>query len=447
MIEFFIKNNEKNLKISVIGLVLELEKLFQLLDIEVITSTKSYYPEIASFFTNKELQKINDLYYTIEKNQIHHSFLEKYVNKKENNLENKFRFAETFAGCGGLSLGLENAGFNLTFVNEIEPTYCETFYFNHKLPIEQYLIDDINKLVENFDNYSLYLNDLDLVTGGPPCQGFSMANRQRVIDDPRNQLYKAYLQFLERIKPKFFLMENVKGMSNKIDEILSDFHYYLGDDYDIAYGLFNAKDFGVPQNRERFFIIGNNIGVKSSEIFDAINQEKCRKFVLKDALEGLPVLKPKNIRNNNDLENEDFGFIMRLNDKINATDFETFINNNEKNPFVFNHKNRFNNERDIEIYRRLPQGANSLHDSIKDIMPYSSRNHMFKDKFFKLDEEQPCKTITSHMKFDCNMYIHPTQSRGLSPREAARIQTFPDSFFLRGSQNKWFAQVPTVYHA
>ena len=122
-------------------------------------------------------------------------------------------------------------------------------------------------------------------------------------------------------------------------------------------------------------------------------------------------------------------------------DFLDFINGNEKAEFVFNHKNRFNNERDIEIFRRLPQGANSLHESIKDIMPYTSRNHMFKDKYFKLDEMQPCKTITSHMKFDCNMYIHPTQSRGLSSREAARVQTFPDTFFIRGSQNIWYAQI------
>ena len=101
----------------------------------------------------------------------------------------------------------------------------------------------------------------------------------------------------------------------------------------------------------------------------------------------------------------------------------------------------YNNERDIEIYRRLPQGANSLHESIADIMPYSRRNDIFKDKYFKLDETQICKTITSHMKFDCNMYIHPWEARGLSPREAARIQTFPDDYILTGAQNLWYAQV------
>ena len=81
--------------------------------------------------------------------------------------------------------------------------------------------------------------------GGPPCQGFSMANRQRIIDDPRNQLYKAYLTFLKTIRPKFFIMENVKGMMNKIDEILKNFSEYLGSEYNMDYALLNAKDFGV----------------------------------------------------------------------------------------------------------------------------------------------------------------------------------------------------------
>jgi DNA (cytosine-5)-methyltransferase 1 len=95
----------------------------------------------------------------------------------------------------------------------------------------------------------------------------------------------------------------------------------------------------------------------------------------------------------------------------------------------------------VEIFSRLPQGANSLHPSIADIMPYSNRNHMFKDKYFTLNEREVSKTITSHMKFDCNMYIHPFESRGISPREAARIQTFPDDYVFMGANNIWYAQI------
>ena len=86
-------------------------------------------------------------------------------------------------------------------------------------------------------------------------------------------------------------------------------------------------------------------------------------------------------------------------------------------------------------------GNNSADPKIADIMPYKRREKIFKDKYFKLEPNKPCKTITAHMKFDCNMYIHPSQARGLTPREAARIQSFPDDYFFRGSYTKTYMQV------
>lgn len=108
------------------------------------------------------------------------------------------------------------------------------------------------------------------------------------------------------------------------------------------------------------------------------------------------------------------------------TAFKNYKNNayleriNPKNipTFLYNHKARYNNDRDIEIFSRLHQGDKSDDPKIADIMPYTTRNDIFKDKYYKLIYAQPCKTITAHMKFDCNMYIHPTQARGLTPREA-----------------------------
>jgi DNA (cytosine-5)-methyltransferase 1 len=353
----------------------------------------------------------------------------------------KKKLIDLFAGCGGLSLGMEQAGFEPIFVNEINPTFCETYKFNHNLSDDSFFIGDINELNKNLDNYAEKFNDVDLVCGGPPCQGFSMANRQRIIDDPRNNLYKAFLLFLSRVKPKFFVMENVKGMSKKIEEILDDFRHYLGDDYKISHSLLNANDFGVPQNRERFFIIGNRLGVDVEQIFEDIKNDKPNKvFVLKDAIKDLPKLKPNRIKNNSSIENNDCGFV-EIDYNYEVTPFYSFINSNRKITKLYNHKNRYNNDRDIKIFGLLPQGANSLHPSISDIMPYKSRNHIFKDKYFKLSENEFCKTITSHMKFDCNMYIHPTEPRGLTPREAARIQTFPDDYVFKGSQNGWFAQI------
>ena len=350
-----------------------------------------------------------------------------------------YKIVDLFAGCGGLSCGLEQAGFTPWFVNEIVETFCNTYKKNHNLDDSHYFVGDINDLNENLDDYKEYLEDITLVCGGPPCQGFSMANRQRILDDPRNQLYKAYLYFLSQVRPKFFIMENVKGMSKKIGEIKDDFTKYLGEEYQFDYRLLKAQDFGVPQNRERFIMIGNRVGVNPNDIFEEIFKQGRSPFVLKDALEGLPHLESRKRIGKNE-ENERSGFTVRQ-FVYPETEFYHFINGYRHIDKLYNHKNRYNNPRDIEIYRRLPQGANSLHDSIADIMPYSRRNGIFKDKYYKLDETQICKTITSHMKFDCNMYIHPWEARGLSPREAARIQTFPDDYVLTGAQNLWYAQV------
>ena len=441
MINYYLKYNKKNLKSNIQKLILELERIFKLEGIKIENTNSENYPEVKQVISSVEYRNLCNLIFTARKNIKKIPILNKYF-KPAVKIENyKYKFADLFAGCGGLSLGLENAGFNCVFVNEIDEVFAETHYFNNQIPLDNYYVGDINKLVSEIALIKDKVSDLDLVCGGPPCQGFSEANRQRVIDDPRNNLYKAYLQFLKASKPKFFIMENVVGMAKKIDEIIDNFNLYLNSEYDIHYSILNAHDFGAPQSRKRFFIIGNRVGVNTKQIFKDIKKEAgINNFVLRDALENLPKLQPKYIRNNNDLENKEFGFSITK-QMTKRTKYLDFINNLKSFDYVLNHKNRYNNDRDIEIFTKLPQGANSLHPSIKNIMPYASRNHMFKDKYFKLDETKTCKTITSHMKFDCNMYIHPNQSRGLSPREAARVQTFPDDYFLRGSQNNWFAQV------
>ena len=351
---------------------------------------------------------------------------------------------DLFAGCGGLSLGLEQSGFNTIFFNEIMPVYASTYLRNRHIPEGHYFIGDINALNEHLDDYrhiwELEDDGVDLVCGGPPCQGFSMANRQRVIDDPRNNLYKAFLTFLRAVRPKFFIMENVKGMAQRIAEIKDNFREYMGDEYSFDYRILKAQDYGVPQNRERLIFIGNRMGIDPADIFSKIESRKRKSFVLRDALEGLPHLEARPEKNKGELEDIRYGLTER-DFSYPQTEFYRFLNGDKVITKLYNHKNRYNNPRDIEIFRRLPQGANSLHESIADIMPYGRRNDIFKDKYFKLKEDEVCKTITSHMKFDCNMYIHPWEARGLSPREAARIQTFPDDYIICGAQNSWYAQV------
>lgn len=443
MIDYYHKNFNKSYKQKILGLTQDLERLFLLEGISKIKAPKSIIDDKYRNGLEDDIWgNLNDLYYTLDVSSHNLSkTIKKFKIKSESNDTKRFRFIDTFAGCGGLSLGLSNAGFNPVLVNEIEPKFLETYYFNHSLSLESYFCGDIKDLVEGQLLEENRFKDLDLLVGGPPCQGFSMANRQRILDDPRNELYKQFLKLLARTRPKFFVMENVRGMMNKVDEIIDNFQTTLGDGYSIRMILLNARNYGVPQNRERVFVIGTRLQyVDINELIDRIitHEPSTEQFVLKDALEGLPALQPKTDKNKGGLENDKIGYKFTQYN-VFENEFLKFIGG--KAEYLANHTNRYNNERDVEIFDRLPQGANSLHPSISDIMPYSSRNHMFKDKYFKLNEREVSKTITSHMKFDCNMYIHPTQPRGLSPREAARIQTFPDDYVFMGANNIWYAQI------
>ena len=189
-------------------------------------------------------------------------------------MSKKYNIIDLFCGCGGLSLGLEQAGFSVSFASDIDPVCTYTYTQNREIRDDQMFVGDISDLNANFEKYKDEFVEIDLVCGGPPCQGFSMANRQRLIDDPRNYLYKEYLAFLQKVKPKFFVMENVKGMLNKIDEILEDMKNVLGEEYSISFAVFNARNFGVPQNRERLIMIGNRIGVDSKKIIESIKYYK-----------------------------------------------------------------------------------------------------------------------------------------------------------------------------
>ena len=309
---------------------------------------------------------------------------------------------------------------------------------NPQIDTQNIICDDIKNVLNIFEKY---FGKIDLILGGPPCQGFSMANRQRLIDDPRNKLYKYYIEAIKIIKPKFFVMENVKGMLSHINEIKEDFKNI---DYNVTYRLLNAKYFGVPQNRERLIFIGSYTNINPEDIFDELMKisDTCESTVLKDALEYLKPLSASQIKNSTEIDSEIFGKKIDLNPNfLNENNYINLINNNNSYYYTLNHKARYNNDRDIEIFSRLSEGENSTSEKIADIMPYSNRNEIFKDKYFKLESSKVCKTITAHMKFDCNMYIHPFQARGLTPREAARIQSYPDDYFFKGSYTKTYMQI------
>ena len=348
--------------------------------------------------------------------------------------------ADFFCGAGGLSLGFYRSGYKISLANDIQECCIDTISFNHpEVPEKYFIADDIENVIDNINQLSRYPK-IDVVVGGPPCQGFSMANRQRLIDDPRNHLYKSFVRAISEIKPQFFVMENVRGILKVKNQIFENFEE-LG--YSVEARLLNAKEFGVPQNRERVIFIGNRIGIDNNILFEEIYSiaNGVEKSVLADALAGLRKLQAKTIPNSTEDEDDVSGHTFEINSHEGNTSYVQRINEGKIVPLVFNHKARYNNERDIEIYRRLEQGDDSSNPKIADIMPYKRREKIFKDKYYKLEENKVCKTITAHMKFDCNMYIHPTQARGLTPREAARIQSYPDDYFFRGSYTKTYMQV------
>lgn len=363
-----------------------------------------------------------------------------YIKKRRNAVrDDSLKMIDLFCGAGGLSLGFSQEGFVAALANDIEDCCVDTYAHNHpEISRSQIVKGDINNMIKNLDSYIKSMS-VSIIVGGPPCQGFSMANRQRLIDDPRNHLYRSYVEVVKKVQPPFFVMENVKGMMSVAKQVIEDFER-IG--YSVSARVLNAKDFGVPQNRERLIYIGNRIGIKNDTIFEEImaSAESIGAYVLQDALYGLRPLAASRVKNATDQSSSASGGKITLGTgKTNA--YIDLINQGRDNSIVFNHKARYNNDRDIEIYGRLTPGDRSDDPKIADIMPYARRNDIFKDKYFKLEPTKVCKTITAHMKFDCNMYIHPTQARGLTPREAARVQSFPDDYFFRGAYTKTYMQI------
>lgn len=445
MLEFYHKFYPNKFEKNVIELTKEIGKILQLEGVSIKnTDTICIDEKYKNELSFEVFQKINNIYFTLRNDKLEqHFLLQKYLPEtRKKPPTNKPFFGDFFAGAGGLSLGLSQAGFQPAFINDHDIDSIETYYFNHNLPLEHFFVGDIREFISNIDSFKKYLQNIKVVIGGPPCQGFSMANRQRLLDDPRNELYKDFLIILGNIKPDFFIMENVPGMRHKIKEIEKDIESYTGTDYRYTELRINAKDIGIPQHRDRFFLIGNRVGLNNSEIGVNIihNSYGNRKYKLKDAIEDLPQLNVNPKKNQTSYEDDECGYMIRK-WEYTKTPFISEINENKKFNYLFNHKSRFNQPRDIEIFQKLPQGGNSLHESIKDLMPYSNRNSIFQDKYYRLENEKISKTITAHMRIDCNSYIHPTQARGLSPREAARIQTFPDDYVFRGLPNDWYQQI------
>ena len=384
--------------------------------------------------------------------------LDKLYNSKRQEIQKKAKkkkdltLVDFFCGAGGLSLGFLQEGFQVKLANDIEDVCIQTYKYNHpELPTDRLIQGDIKQIVDHIEDY--IDEDIDIVVGGPPCQGFSEANRQRVIDDPRNKLYKYFVKAVEKIAPKFVVMENVKGMLKVAGQVVEDYgklRVRNGCTYHVAYKILNSQDFSVAQSRERLIYIAirsdvsEKLNITPADIFDRIvaDCQKNKVYLLADALKDIKPLEAPREKNMNEVDSDTTGKKIDVNAyEINNNSYLALINQGRTIPYVFNHKARYLSDVNYEIYKRLDPGDDATDEKIADIMPYAHRNHCFKDKYYKLIADRPCRTITAHLRMDCHSHIHPYQVRALTPREAARVQSFPDDYLFWGAYLKTYMQI------
>lgn len=316
---------------------------------------------------------------------------------------------DIFSGAGGLSVGAEMAGIKIDLAIEYDKNSADTFSENH--PNTPILIEDIRKV--KFEKK--YKNPF-IVFGGPPCQGFSASNlKTRNSENSNNTLFKEFIRTVKDLNPRWFLFENVEGITTfengRVIKQLEEEFRALG--YNTKFTVLTASDFGVPQNRNRFFMVGNRLGIDFE-----FPKKSHKKITVKDAIIDLPVL------NNGDS-------ILELPYKdILQSDYAKVLRGDSvssKQNFVSRNKDYV-----IERYKHIKQGEN-WKSIPKELMGnYKNSQNCHSGVYRRLDENKPSVVIANYRK---NMLIHPTENRGLSVREAARIQSFPDNFVFRGSIN------------
>lgn len=310
-----------------------------------------------------------------------------------------------------MSLGAAAAGIDVQVVVEADKWASATYEANH-LPKYGVFSEDIRKFTPiELEN----TNEPLVVFGGPPCQGFSTSNQKtRNATNQNNWLFSEFLRVVKHYMPEWVVFENVKGILETeggmfVDEIASSLSS-MG--YEVQYQLLSAADFGVPQNRARFFLVASLDGIQ----FSFPKPLSKSKVTVKQALSDLPAL--ENGASKCQLEYP----------RRSRSHYAQLLRNGSK--YVYNNLVTRNSPLIIERYKHIPQGGNW-----ENIPDHLMEN--YKDKFRchtgiykRLEENKPSVVIGNFRK---NMLIHPTENRGLSVREAARLQSFPDSFIFTGS--------------
>ncbi|NBL64372.1 DNA (cytosine-5-)-methyltransferase [Flavobacterium sp. NST-5] len=329
----------------------------------------------------------------------------------------RFNAIDIFSGAGGMSLGAIMAGIEIDIAVENNQSAANTFKANH--PETDVICDDIKKV-----NSTLLSTKKDYFAlfGGPPCQGFSISNtKTRNEDNSNNSLFNEFIRLVDELKPTWFVFENVEGIvsfgKGKVLSELRERFKELG--YKINDGVLLASDYGVPQKRNRFFMVGNMLDV------DFTFPEKHKKKVnIKQAISDLPSLQNGTLTDELPYKKggvSEYAKLMRENSKI-AT--QNYVSRNKD--YV------------IERYRYIGVGENWQSIPPELMTNYSNISNCHSGIYRRLHPEQPSVVIANYRK---NMLIHPFENRGLSVREAARIQSFPDDFVFKGTLSEQQQQI------
>ncbi len=327
----------------------------------------------------------------------------------------KYNIMDLFAGVGGLSYGFSKLPqFNIVAANEIENDISVAYKLNH--PDVEMLNCDINTLTKELLEKTLKGRKIDIVVGGPPCQSYSTLGKRQM--DDRANLFMQYKRVLNILQPKAFVFENVVGILSMdkgrlFKQIKSEFEE-LG--YKLKYQVLDAVNYGVPQHRERVILVG--FKGENNYMYPAPTHGKGLKpyVTLKDAIGDLPVL------SSGESKNTYSGNI--------TNDFLAFARNSTSD-FVEEHSSPKNGEHLIKIMESLKDGQ-CKDDLPEDIRPKSG----YGNTYAKLWWERPSTTITRN--FACpssSRCIHPRDSRAMSIREGARLQSFPDDYKFYGSDS------------
>lgn len=332
------------------------------------------------------------------------------MTKRKDNVTQPKIGLDIFSGAGGLSLGAEMAGIDVKYAIEINKSAAQTFRRNHKGA--HVICDDITKLSPK---EIVGDNQIFIIMGGPPCQGFSLSNTMnRNMNNPKNLLFKEFVRFVNELHPTWFVFENVSGLTSmnhgETQKMIEKCFENLG--YTVSPAVLWASDYGVPQHRNRFFLIGNAYGVK----FEFPEKHE-KQISVEEAIGDLPIL------GNGDSYNI-LPYRVSLEEASRYAQQMRKCSENATQNFVSK-----NNDLVIERYKHIKQGQNwrAIPDSLME--NYTDKKRTHSGIYRRLLADKPSVVISNYRK---SMLIHPFQDRGLSVREAARIQSFPDDFIFEG---------------